>query len=179
MKCHAFSEKILSTACKQDKFLCGCHCDRLGAVQCLRAAAGKVREAEALGAMFGAAEAALAGAGAAGKLRGTQERAAVNAAIGALAAGSPGRSAGKVELAARAAALLCRLYRCADVADMVQGKISFEIHFQKKTLKLKFFTSIAADPCTDQAQLFLVGQAAGVVLLGCLWPGQGGGSSMH
>ena len=87
----------------------GC-CNRLGAVQCLRAAAGKVQDAEALGAMFGVAEAALAGGGPGGKLRSVQERAALVSAIGALSA-APGRSRGKVELAGRAAALLCKLYR--------------------------------------------------------------------
>ena len=82
---------------------------RAGAVRCLRAAAGKVREADALSAMFAVAEGLLSGGG---KLRNVQERAAVVGGVGALSA-APGRSQGKVALAGRVVALLCGLYGCA------------------------------------------------------------------
>ena len=85
---------------------------RAGAVRCLRAAAAKVREAEALAAMFAVAEGLLTGAAPGGKLRNVQERAAVVDGVGALSA-APGRSQGKVALAGRVVALLCSLYGCA------------------------------------------------------------------
>lgn len=71
--------------------------------------ATKVKDTEALAAMFAVADALLSGK-AEGKLRSVQDRAGVVSAVGALSA-APGRSRARTELASSVTNLLCKLYR--------------------------------------------------------------------
>lgn len=80
---------------------------RARAAACLRTAASKVRDTEALGAMFAVAEGLLTGS-TEGKLRSVQDREGIVSGLTALAA-APGRSKARVELAGRVASLLCKL----------------------------------------------------------------------
>jgi hypothetical protein len=81
---------------------------RSAACACLQTFASKVQDTDALAAMYSVGEGLLTGSRE-GKVRNVQERAGIVSGVAALAS-APGRGRARLELAAKVATLLCRLY---------------------------------------------------------------------
>lgn len=101
-------QDVMGIACWHSRHSLWVCWDRSAAYACLRTVASKVRETEALAAMFAVADALLSGR-AEGKLRSVQDRVGIVTAVMALSA-APGKSRARVELAGTVATLLCKLY---------------------------------------------------------------------